>query len=298
MGISRRSWVNNTASVVAMLAPFAAAADSEQASAHANLWGVQYRIYDAIPDDGIDPAVSWYGDIHYRLLLTSDVGDNTTYDFDEEVLYYPKFLDAFAASNSVGVVAPSGNATGKNDLAYVLDATSSVSADGHSAYGYAGLSTTATGQIEPGFYSMILGPGTGIELKGYAQVRAALGTGSKCLDEGCTFASASASLYTTFGPPDPTNPWLPLERQTGYEQMSAYATADSWCTDATCVLDQQSGLISLTYENLSAGDEIGRMRWDVSAYTSAAIAVPEPGTYALMAAGIALGVLRGRRRRA
>jgi len=276
-----------------MLAPMMGAAGSEQASAHANLWGVQYRIYDATPDDGNDPSVSWYSDMHYRLLLTSEVGDNVNGDFNQEVLYYPRFLDAFEATYSVGVAAPEGSATGKNDVPYVLDATSSVSADGHLAYGYAGLSTTASGQIELGFYNMILGPGTGIELKGYAQVRAALGAGSKCVDDQCTNGFADASLYATFGSPDPASPWLPVERQTVSESLSALVDASPYCSGASCSLDQRSGLISLTYENRSAGDEIGRIRWDVMAQSVAAI--PEPGTYALMAAGIAFLALRGRK---
>lgn len=75
----------------------------------------------------------------------------------------------------------------------------------------ASVSTTATGQVEPGFFNLILGPRTAVELTASSFVEVWLR--EACLLN-CNTIFEEAQLFTQFGPENPQTPGLPDFSQT------------------------------------------------------------------------------------
>jgi MYXO-CTERM domain-containing protein len=262
-------------------------ARAAEATAQATLTGITFEVYDAIPTDTIAPSVTFWNDVDRWRTLVQPYGGLNGELVISTVVYRPVFDASGEAEQIVNV----GGSAGGSAQGVNLWAASGASAYGYSFTGYAGVSSTATGQVLQGFYNMILGVGTGVRLTGHAAADVSLV--DRCLVT-CGEAYAQASVYARFGGIDPAQPGIPQAPVTRTDTLwlQLDATVITGGGGVLALQDQRD--LSMSYENLSGSDQIGRVRWD--AWTTATAPVPEPASALLAVLGLAALALRGRRR--
>ncbi len=156
------------------------------------------------------------------------------------------------------------------------------------ATGFGSVSTTATEDAGPGFYNLILAPHTGVVIEANSFVEAWVN--DRCLVT-CGSAYVSAGLQLVFGPNVDAFPNPPTFLDSvNFLKMDA----GDFPGTGNLVHDSRGMTLSLTYENETDFEVIGRLRWDTDVEVMAA--VPEPATWATLAAGLFLLALRRRRR--
>ena len=289
-----------------------AAADAQTlAQSRARLQNLSYEIYDAVPSDGIaaqarflDEANAWRTQLYFEAYRDDDQSPYSHYSNDDYESVVSKDAMAYGAHRvpvtpqieSVGVYPTEGYgaAGGSWGSALPLVGAQGLSlARGVSFDAFAGFSTTATGNLSPTFYNLVLGAGTGVRIGGY-------GRAEVWLSDAGSWASAYVELFARFSPRAADGSFQNQLRVTRRDVV--WVEID--LTDPAFQLPHDPLVkrvserwMSLTYENLSDQEQIGRVRFSSAASGEAMAPVPEPQAWALMLLGLPL-LLAWRHRRA
>lgn len=285
---------------------FSASVSAEIVSqARAQLENLTYTIYDANPNDGLAPT-AWFVDPAkaFRTLASVSIyrvtdGSNIVY---EEKLSYAVDASPISPSLEHAAIYPAAGAGGAGGA--WITAPSTLVAQGQAfdaGVGFSassGLSTTGSGQITPTFYNLILGPGTGVSIS-------ATGTAYAWLNTQGQYAGANAQLFARFSPQASDGSFQGQLQKTTADTVGVSLDLSSPEVTAAAgalayVSDRRQ--LYLSYENLTAINHIGRVRFLTSANGEAlpAAVVPEPATSALLGLGVfsLFGIFRSRMRTA
>lgn len=262
-----------------------------------------HTIYDATPGDGVaasayflDPVQAWRS---YVFIGVNDyAGNDMGFDFHVGFSATGPAPQPVDVMSGIWPVAGLGGAGGS-----WVAATGQVGAQGGSSaagigyYASAGLSTTATEQLSPTFYNLVLGAGTGV-------VISAEGCTEVWLSHQGEYASAYTDLYASFSPRAADGSYQSVLRKNVYDGRSAWLDATSpelgWLPPGTgLAYQQQKGSMQVTYENVSDAEQIGRVRFSagVDGVALPAANVPEPQSAWMLLAGLAGLAFAGKRLR-
>ena len=290
----KKLWITASAITWLVGASHAVAATSVVA-ARARSWDFSWSIYDANPNDGLAPSVSFLDPEHaWRSLaqLNLRVVDGAEIEGHSIANYVPAGSAPSDAAATIAHSAGSGGA-GVRSRDGGLSASIGLIDPGLSGSSHAGISSTATDRTSPTFYNLVLGPGTGLRMSTWSQVeRWITRFGSD------DFAGAQVALYTQFSPPDANGLYNAAARVFSPQRVaSTYAFASDFGVGG---YDSSTTQLSLVFENLTSDVLVGRIRVSADANVltdlTPTVAVPEPGSAALMLLGAAGLVCASRRR--
>lgn len=291
--------------IVASVACSAVAAEAQVqdtlwSQTRARLGQLSFSIYDAMPGDGVAPSLRFLDSASaWRTLTSIDVyvpsSDADSLAFRNEVTFAAHQDPLRAGVQSVGIFTADGfrgaggawglasNEIGAQGQAWGLDRAFNA---------HAGLSSTATSNISPTFRNLVLGPGTGVSLSAYGITEAWLGLYGE-------YAWAQAQLLAEFSAPDADGVYQAALAQRSNDTIVSYLDQNSWQLAAPYdglvkVIDQRQ--LSLSFENLTAADMVGRVRFSADGQGASAMPVPEPAAAWLLLAGLPLLGWMARRR--
>lgn len=274
--------------------PIAAqAAAPNLAEAHASFTSLSFEVYDALPLDGLAPSIRFVDDAQrWRALTSYSVYDNAT-STELAFLQDVTFGSTPTAFDRGIVSQPAGASTSSTIFKEVLlSADVWVQGSGMEANSYAGISSSRAGLERPVLYNLLLGAGTGVRLTAVATTSVSVDTRPVASPggDGYQFAFASSQLLATFSAPTATGAFDEDNAQVQTAEVTRWL-------DGSGMIEQDGATqtLSISFENLGSAEQIGRVRFESTVY--AITAVPEPGTAAMWAAGVALLglVARGRK---
>lgn len=279
-----------------------AAADAQVLSqSRARLQDLSFEIYDAVPNDGID-AQAWFMDetnawrthLYFEIYRDDDqspfsyfAGNYESLIYQEPVAYAAHQVPVTPKVDFVGVYEPEGfGAAGGawGSALPMVGAQGQSLAPGVSFSAYAGFSTVGTANLSPTFYNLVLGAGTGVRIGGY-------GMSEVWLSEAGAWATAYVELNARFSPRAGDGSFQPglAEVRTDWIGTDIERTAYEFEEPHdTLVKRSDSRWMSVAHENLTEQQQIGRVRFSVSADGEALAPVPEPHAGALMLLGLPL----------
>ena len=148
----------------------------------------------------------------------------------------------------------------------------------------AGFSTTATGNLSPAFYNLVLGAGTGVRIGGY-------GNAEVWLSDAGSWVSAYVKLFARFSPRAADGSYqtrLGLTRGDGVSVEIDLTDPAFQLPHDPLIKCVSKRWMSLTYKNLTDQEQVGRVRFSSRASGEALAPVPEPQAWALMLLGLPL----------
>lgn len=265
------------------------------AQTRARLFSISLTVYDALPDDGIAPSVTFLDDVNawrsygylgiYRQADQSDVLSKKVLEFQPDAR--PLLPAATVAATWPIEGAGAAGASGFYPTSSVKVLAQGQIFDGGLGYtAHAGLSSTATGERSPTFYNMVLGVGTGVILNAWGQAEAWLNTSG-------SVAGSSAEVYSTFSDMGPSGQYQPMQAVTRRDAVDVYLDAAMpEVTGATTPLAYVTStrLLSIMYANDTDHAQIGRVRFAADSYAESAplASVPEPSGFWLLSGGVPL----------
>lgn len=262
-----------------------------QVAARAQMVSMGFEIYDADLSDGLAPSVSFINQSkHWRTYTFADL-DIVGSSKAGALLNTFTYMNAFDSSDQNDALYGRDGSQGKAFGTQLIAGGRVYDKPGYYFEGYAGVSSSATEGPAAGFHNMVLGVGTGVRL--FARAEVETWVRDECM-ETCGNASASAGLLARFGPEDPNNLGTPYQLKTKADYLDLGADASNFSGSGALIYQHDVRELYVTFENLTGGDLLGRVRWDVHAYGEAA-AVPEPTVMAFMATGFILLAMQRRR---
>lgn len=259
----------------------------QMAESWAKLDNITYTIYDATPGDGVGIS-AWFLDPTnaVRTYTTANVyalSDGSDRALVEGLSYSAQAHPQTISPETSIVWASSGagaQVIGSVTSAGVLEAQGEIRGPGVGYSGSAGVSTTATGNLSPTFYNLVLGAGTGVRITADAWAEATLS------DKG-SYADGFAQLMTKFSPRALDGTFQAALATTKFDTLDAYRDF-TWSGGAGNTSLQRA--LTLSFENLSGVDMVGRVRFIVIASGEGlpGVPVPEPSSLVLLALGLPL----------
>ncbi len=268
--------------------------------AKASSWDFSWSIYDANPDDGLAPSVSFLDAANawrslVQLELSYNVENGATIAVDSSTAYAAAGAEPAVLARSISPSAGySGAGIRSRDGGLV--ANIALNGPGLSGSAYAGISSTATDIPSDTFYNLVLGPGTGLRMSTWSKVERWVTR--EYFSDRFDFAVAQVQLFTRFSRPDANGFYNAATRVASPVETLRIVGDGGDFSAAYYATDTQQ--LSLQFENLTDGPLVGRIRVDAraDASTGGVAVIPEPGSAALMLLGVAGLVCAVRRRTA
>lgn len=247
----------------------------------------------------LDAANAWRTQLYFDGYTV-----DADFNYDQEVVWLERTLYAAPSEPlalqgaSVGVAEAEGLGVAGGAWAHdsvLVGAQGQAWSAGLHFSAFSGLSTTATGNLSPTFFNLVLAAGTGVRIRGYGITEA-------WLSESGEYASARVELFSRFSPRAVDGSYQHELRIDGYDELEPWiGKYDSvfQLPHERLVKYSDERWLSLSHENLSDAEQIGRVRF--AAYADAgtqAVPVPEPHRIWLLLAGLPLLGWAARRRRA
>ncbi len=266
----------------AVLGVCAVAQSQAQTTAHASVANVAWELIDLTPDDGVAPSISFdvtgnFNFVEPRLSLALIDKDPSVSRYKEtSVPLFTPLADSlsYTDSNSTPVTKLSASAASTVNLQTGMSAQVQASSDP--------IGGLAAAFVDSGYIHFILAPNSALKLSADLEASGAFDPSSSM---GYTYAAARLFYFANV--PESSTNWYP------YTMDSVeYEAGDS---PEGSVASHVEGLIS----NGTASPAVSAFAFNAHVITNTA-PVPEPATYAMLAAGLLVigGTLRRRRRAA
>lgn len=283
----------HAAAALAASTLFAVAPAAAAVSASATFTDFGYTLFDLNPGDGIDASIT------FTVQQPGSFGTSTSAQAQDNAvgvqassaqavqLFAP--LSSFAAVAQTSAVGMTSGAL-SSGMDFVSSGSASATVDGATASFSAAANAGSWGTV------FTLSPNTLVVFSGAGTASATTTVGGN--NFGTEFANAGAGISITGIGPSGTG------SQSSSASVSAYASATylyyDWITNTWIYEGQstmQSGDLSASFVNYTGGTLDGSISVTTSASGSTPVAaVPEPGTWLLMFAGIAAVSARARQR--
>lgn len=248
------------------------------AGAQAGIADLTFTLVDLDPLDGIVPAYAVVNDPmlnRLRTELTADVSNTGLGTSDNGINASFSFIATLALDRAVV-----GNEAHASSSATGLGVSVLSQAPGHAS----AFASAESNLLFSGDFGILLTPHTALTVSGQATV-AAFDQGQPGA-EGHAFEFAQAESFLRLRGADPGDGSGPQDDLS----TRAAQTVDDANADAV----DASGLLSVSFQNLSGGDLFAYLSVRSTASAFGVTPIPEPPAWALVAAGLAL--LAGRRR--
>ncbi|MDP1533775.1 MAG: PEP-CTERM sorting domain-containing protein [Rubrivivax sp.] len=292
----KRRWIAAAAATM-WLAGVASSYAQTSVMARAWSWDFAWSIYDANPNDGLAPSVSFLDPVNaWRSFANVRFEETTTGDlvaFESGSGFSAAGVEPATVSKAVSSTALQGSAGIRS---YDGGTAASIRLDGPGLFGtaHAGISSTATGPLSATFYNLVLGPGTGLLMSTWAQVDRWLQPES--MTGRLDYADAYVELFTQFSRPDANGLYsasLRVQSPSVVSRVSGHGGDRPFVWHTT-----NREQLSLQFENLTDGPLVGRIRvsTNVFARSGAVAVVPEPASAALLFIGGGVLLVAMRRR--
>lgn len=274
---------------------------SPAAQARAEVGPFKWSVFDANPNDGLEPSITFI-DATNALRSLAEVYIYKIGDDDDSQMLYDSAA-AFSSSNDLRPSAATKTVTsGQNHSGAGIVATPNgngallsvgrVFDKGLGFVAYSGISSSGSEFLSPTFHNLILGPGTGITLSTSAKLQVLLEVGRG------EFAVALVDLLAEFQPVFLGNfdeKYASQQFEEQFVQLDSDVSS-GWFVSDTIRYRENEVDLTISYENRADYAEIGRFRVSAYAYGEA-LPIPEPGSAFLLVLGMtALGWrIRGNR---
>ena len=269
--------------LLAAAAAFASPPAAAIAQAQAELLNLRFTLVDLDPGDGIAPSFEFVADPEapnrQRTELTVDVLNSGLGTADNAIQADFSFIAALTLTRAVA-----GNTALSESGPDRLNVEVTSTARGRAS----GFASAESNVFFSGDFGLRLSPHTAITISADANLSASDAGAPGALDHAFEFAQAEAFLRVRAADPgDGSGPQEDLA-------LLNVATVDDANADSDLLPGQT---LSVSFQNLSAGDLYGYLSARATATAWGASPIPEPATLGLAAAGLAVVAALARRRR-